>query len=127
MSADVSEKCIKDIIDFLRGYLPPDPDFAVSLYETPSATYYLSRDGIFISQRRIEEHLPFLKIVHRKISPENIPVSILRSIDLCEVLKGVIEENIRWLNLGSKNHSYYDIARSIVSDKDTLLRLFKCL
>jgi len=119
-------ECLRDIIDFLRNYLPPDADFAVPLYDSLSATYFLSREGVFISQKRVEEHLPFLSKIPRRISLEYLPQSILRSIDLCDLIKGIIKENMRWLNLNNENHVYYITAKRIVSDKGGILRLFKC-
>jgi len=126
-SDDLYINCLRDVIDFLRQFLPPDKDFAISLHETPYLTYVLGREGVYVSQRRVEEHLPFLSTSYRKISLENIPNSILRSIDLCNVIRQMINENIRWLESGYGSGEYYSAAKKIISDKDKLLQIFRCV
>lgn len=123
----VSIECLRDLIDSLRIFLPPDKDFAVPLAETRASIYYLTRDGLFMSFRRSDEFLPYLSNVSKRVSIDSVPRILLEEIDLCKLIERVIEENMRWLEISGIDEGHRDLAEDLVRDREKILKLFKCL
>lgn len=99
----------------LAPLIPPGEDFGVEIVSTPAVAYYLDRGGLVATSKRVEESLPFMVSLSRRIAWDLLPSWAAEAVDICRIFEQIVEINRAWLASSREAHPYRSVASSVAS------------
>lgn len=113
----------KKALQILVPLIPPGEDYGIELASTPNISYYIDRGGLVSISKRLEEGIPYMTSIMRRIAWDLLPSWVLEEADLCKIAKDLVRLNAEWLSKEGRSHPYMRTARDVSSiDIDKLCR-----